>query len=86
MGLEREFLMKEATFRQAEGLVLADPERLIHKMLAHFQVRSCPCVRPAAYLTSRLSVGCQKLLSINLLCILCNALLVHQCVRGSGLA
>ncbi|GAQ77621.1 hypothetical protein KFL_000010700 [Klebsormidium nitens] len=37
VGLEREFLLKEATFRQAEGLVLADPERLIHKMLAHFQ-------------------------------------------------
>jgi hypothetical protein len=38
VDLERDFLMKEATFRQAEGLVLADPERLIHKMLAHFQV------------------------------------------------
>lgn len=38
MSLEREHLIKEATFRQAEGLVLADPERLIHKMLAHFQV------------------------------------------------
>jgi hypothetical protein len=38
VDLERDFLMKDATFRQAEGLVHVDPERLIHKMLAHFQV------------------------------------------------